>query len=184
MALADIDTAFPPVVDANPRILILGSMPGQRSLAEQQYYAHPRNAFWPIIRRFFALPKNNSYAEVCQNLTTEKIALWDVLAECARPGSLDQHIDPTSVVVNDFETFLQRYPSIERILFNGGKSAELFQRHAKPKLSKPEQLELIRLPSTSPANAAMRWEEKYQHWAEALIMDQQDQAAGEISASD
>lgn len=171
MRVADTDIAFPPVVAGSPRILILGSMPGRRSLTEQQYYAHPRNAFWPIIRRFFGLPEHTSYEQCCRSLTVRKIALWDVLAECTRPGSLDQHIDPASIVVNDFEAFLRRCSSVEKILFNGGKAAELFQRHALPLISHPDALSLIRLPSTSPANAGMRFEEKYQHWAKALNLD-------------
>lgn len=168
MTAVQPDTAFPPVIADNPRLLILGSMPGQRSLARQQYYAHPRNAFWPIIRRFLSIPADADYFQCCDYLSAHHIALWDVLAQCVRPGSLDQHIDPASVVVNDFEALLTRYPSIERILFNGSKAATLFQRHALPGLGKPERIELIGLPSTSPANAAMRFEEKYQRWAEAL----------------
>lgn len=169
MTAVQLDTAFPPVIADTPRLLILGSMPGQRSLARQQYYAHPRNAFWPIIRRFLSIPTGADYLQCCDYLTAQNIALWDVLAQCVRPGSLDQHIDPASVVVNDFEALLTRYPSIERILFNGGKAAALFQRHALPELSNPERIDLIGLPSTSPANAAMRFEEKYQRWTEALL---------------
>lgn len=168
MQTPETDTAFPPVIGETPQILILGSMPGQRSLAQQQYYAHSRNAFWPIIRQFLGLPNEADYSQCCDALTRNRLALWDVLAQCTRPGSLDQHIDPASVVVNDFEALLRQYPSIQRILFNGGKAADLFERHALLKLSNPTAVERVRLPSTSPANAAMRFEEKYHRWAAVL----------------
>lgn len=171
MYVPESDTAFPPVIGGHPRILILGSMPGRQSLFEQQYYAHPRNAFWPIMRRFLALPAESSYQTCCSSMISAEFALWDVLAQCVRPGSLDQHIDPASIVVNDFADFLCRYPSIERILFNGGKAAELFRRHALVRLDQSAQPQLISLPSTSPANATMRFEEKYSHWAGALKLD-------------
>lgn len=168
MQTPETDTAFPPILGEEPQILILGSMPGQRSLAHQQYYAHPRNAFWPIIRRFLELSNEADYSQCCDALMQHRFAMWDVLAQCTRPGSLDQHIDPASVIVNDFEALLSQYPSITRILFNGGKAADLFQRHAMPRISHPGTIERIRLPSTSPANAAMRFDEKYDRWVAAL----------------
>lgn len=166
--MAVLARSFPPLVNRHATHLILGSMPGQASLSAQQYYAHPRNSFWPIMTRLFEWPDGLSYAERTQRLMSAGVALWDVLASCERPGSLDSAIKQDSVVCNDIATLLKTAPGIHRVLFNGGAAEQLFMRHALPGLPDPDRLHLVRLPSTSPAHAAMSMEQKYQVWHLAL----------------
>jgi hypoxanthine-DNA glycosylase len=163
------DTGFPPIADAHARILILGSLPGQESLRQQQYYALPRNVFWTIMGRLFGAGPELPYAERSKRLVQNGIALWDVCAAAQRPGSLDAAIVHESVVPNDFAAFLASHPSISLICFNGGKAADLYRRLVLPSLS--ATLRAIRtatLPSTSPAHAAMSSEEKLKRWAAVL----------------
>lgn len=159
--------SFPPVSDAAARILILGSMPGERSLSAHQYYAHPRNAFWPIMTRVLNLGDDAAYDERLAALIRAKIAVWDVLRSCIRPGSLDSSIEAESEKSNDFRRFFKRHPRIELICFNGGTAERLFQKHALPLL--PERaLRFIRLPSTSPAHASLSLEQKRIAWNAVL----------------
>ncbi|MDT8408735.1 MAG: DNA-deoxyinosine glycosylase [Wenzhouxiangellaceae bacterium] len=160
---------FDPVWHPHARVLVLGSMPGVRSLQEQQYYAHPRNAFWPIMRRLVGADPTLSYCRRVEILRRQGIALWDVIAACQRPGSLDSRIRPETVAPNDFQWLFVRCPAIERIAFNGRAAEALFQRHVLAEL--PPALAAIprlRLPSTSPAYAAMSMEQKAMLWHEAL----------------
>jgi hypoxanthine-DNA glycosylase len=160
---------FPPIADAQARILILGSLPGQVSLQRQQYYAQPQNAFWKIMGRLFDAGPERPYAERVQRLVANGIALWDVCASAQRPGSLDAAIMHSSVVANDLAAFLTHHPDIGLIGFNGSKAADLFRRQVLPGL--PAGLRAIRyatLPSTSPAHAAMPFEEKLTRWATVL----------------
>lgn len=159
--------SFPPIVGIEPRILILGSMPGVASLQAQQYYAHPRNAFWPLMAELFGIDRNAPYDQRCDELAACGVAVWDVLKACHRPGSLDQHIDPSTIEANDFAAFLAEHNSIEAIFFNGGKAEQVFRRYALPKLSNATTL--IKLPSTSPAHAALGFEQKL--WAWQIISD-------------
>jgi TDG/mug DNA glycosylase family protein len=159
---------FAPLVNARARVLVLGSMPGVRSLQSQQYYAHPRNAFWPIAAQLFAFDGQADYAARCAALLHSGVALWDVLQACEREGSLDADIRGESVVPNDFATFFRRYPGIERVCFNGAAAAALYRRHVLPGLTVSRQLQYRALPSTSPAHAAMRREDKLQAWRAAL----------------
>lgn len=145
------------------QILIVGSMPGIASLQQQQYYAHPRNAFWPIMQQIFNWP-DLDYQQRCKALISEKIALWDVLRSCRRRGSLDGNIETDSLLINDFSTFFHRHPNIKAILLNGGKAAQLFRRH----VTVPAGIALIPLPSTSPAYAAMSFEVKLEKWRSAI----------------
>lgn len=154
--------SFPPIVGTAPKILILGSMPGVASLEAQQYYAHPRNAFWPIMAELFALNREWSYQTRCQYLACAGVAVWDVLKACHRPGSLDQHIDPASIEANDFQHFFRQYPHINAIFFNGGKSEQVFQRQVFPTLQRPPSM--ARLPSTSPAHASLNFKKKLEAW--------------------
>jgi len=160
--------SFPPLLGEKPTILILGSMPSVQSLKHQQYYAHPRNAFWPIMAELFSFSTTLPYLERCSLLAQHHIAVWDVLKACQRKGSLDSNIDTGSIVVNDFNNFLQRYPSINRLYFNGTKAESLFKQTI-PSLSQqfiaiPTQ----RLPSTSPAHAAMSFDQKLEAWRQIL----------------
>lgn len=145
-------------------------MPSVQSLQQQQYYAHPRNAFWPIMARLFKFDLNLNYSTRCQKLQQHNIAVWDVLKACQRQGSLDQNIDANSMIVNDFNAFFQHHPSIQQLLFNGGKAENVFKQHVVRNLNKPfKSLSQARLPSTSPAHAAQSLDEKYLIWQKALF---------------
>jgi len=163
------DKCFPPIADAHARVLILGSLPGQVSLQRQQYYALPQNAFWKIMERLFGAGPALPYEERVQRLVRNGIALWDVCAAAQRPGSLDASIVHSSVVPNDLAAFIETHPGIGLVCFNGGKAAELYRRLVLPGL--PAAVRAIRyetLPSTSPAHAAMPFEEKLTRWAVVL----------------
>ena len=163
------DKCFPPIADAHVRVLILGSLPGQVSLQRQQYYAQPQNAFWKIMGRLFGAGPELPYEERVQGLVRNGIALWDVCAAAQRPGSLDASIVHSSVVPNDIASFIESHPGVGLICFNGGKAAELYRRLVLPGL--PATVCAIRyetLPSTSPAHAAMPFEEKLTRWAAIL----------------
>ncbi|MFC3336947.1 DNA-deoxyinosine glycosylase [Paracandidimonas soli] len=162
--------SFPPVVGHDPGILVLGSMPGVRSLERQQYYAHPRNAFWPVMAEVFGFDAALPYEARLAQLAAHGVALWDVLAQCRRPGSLDAAIERDSIVCNDFSAFLARHGGIRRICFNGATAEQLFRRHALPGLAERQLPELVRLPSTSPAHAGMVFEEKLRQWRAALAV--------------
>lgn len=157
---------FAPVARGDARLLILGSMPGQASLQAQAYYAHPRNAFWRILADVLGFSTDLPYAARLEALQANGIALWDVLAACHRPGSLDADIDDASIVVNDFAGFLQQHPHITRVCFNGAKAESSWRKQVQPVLV--TSLELLRLPSTSPAHAGMPYEAKRAIWAHAL----------------
>ncbi|MCO7642733.1 DNA-deoxyinosine glycosylase [Pseudomonas sp. S 311-6] len=159
---------FPPIAAPGARILVLGSMPGQQSLRAQAYYAHPRNAFWPIMGQLLGFAPDAPYAQRAAMLQQHGIALWDVLQSCVRPGSLDADIDRRSLVCNDFPAFLATYPGITRICCNGAAAHELFRRHALPALGPEHPYELLRLPSTSPAHAGMTQAAKLDAWRAVL----------------
>jgi double-stranded uracil-DNA glycosylase len=162
-------TAFPPIVGRQPRILILGSLPGVASLAAQQYYAHPRNAFWSILAAITGCSADAPYAARVAAAKRARLAIWDVLAAARRPGSLDSSIEATSVVTNDFNGFLARHRSIELICLNGTAAATLFTRHAAPQLdARAGRLPRVRLPSTSPAHASLAFARKRAAWHKAL----------------
>jgi double-stranded uracil-DNA glycosylase len=160
---------FDVVVGIQPRILILGSMPGKKSLLDKQYYAHPRNAFWPIMAQLFDINLEHTYQERLQALTNEGIALWDVLKSCERVGSLDADIVEKSIQVNDFVTLLHQHPSIKLILFNGSKAQQSFKRYAQKAVQQAFlDVHLLGLPSTSPAHASMSFATKCQQWQLAI----------------
>ncbi len=168
-AESELKTAFPPIVAPDARLLILGSMPGEASLRQQQYYGHPRNAFWPIMGALLGIPPQADYDARCAALTAHRIALWDVIAACARPGSLDQAIRPETVRVNDFAAFFALAPAIDHLLFNGGTAEREYRRRVLPTLpERDRQMTMQRLPSTSPANAGLRFEQKLAAWRQRL----------------
>ncbi len=154
---------FPPIAAPDARILVLGSLPGDRSIAAQQYYAHPRNAFWPIMEVLYGI--RGSYEERCDGLEAHRIALWDVLRSSVRPGSLDARIDLDTARANDFVAFLAAHRQLGRIVFNGRKAEQLFHRFVELPGS---SIDLVGLPSTSPAYAAMPFSGKLEKWREAL----------------
>lgn len=155
--------SFPPITAPDAEILILGSMPGQASLAAAAYYAHPRNAFWPIMSRLLGFDPSATYAERVKALQSAKIAVWDVLFTCTRPGSLDSAIDPDSLIANDISGFLRQQPAIKRVFFNGAKAESCFVKHITPTLA-AGSITCQRLPSTSPAHAALSLEQKLAAW--------------------
>ncbi|MBB5349279.1 DNA-deoxyinosine glycosylase [Desulfoprunum benzoelyticum] len=160
---------FPPVAAADARLLILGSIPGRASLQHQQYYAHPRNAFWPIIIQVFGAAPDLPYPDKLRLLTDHGIALWDVIGQCRRPTSLDSDIEPVSVQVNDFSRFLAAHRHIATICFNGTTAEATFRRRILPFLDLERQpLTFHRLPSTSPANAGCSYADKLARWRSAL----------------
>jgi len=159
------DYCFPPIAGRDAHTLILGSLPGQRSLHMQQYYAHPYNAFWKLIAAIFEAEGTLSYSRRVQVLKKHHIALWDVLEAAERPGSLDSSIVHASAQANDFAKFFRAHPRIRRVFFNGRKAEEMYRRFVLPKLG--EEFAYIRyesLPSTSPAHAGMTFAKKLDRW--------------------
>lgn len=160
---------FPPIVSADARLLILGTLPSRQSLAAGQYYAHPRNAFWPIIAELCQLPPEADYATRKSAILARRIALWDVCHQAVRPGSNDSDIDVNSIVVNDFPRFFYDHPGIAALLFNGQPAARLWRRCVLPNLAvRWRELPITVLPSTSPANARQGFLAKLGSWREAL----------------
>jgi double-stranded uracil-DNA glycosylase len=158
-------TGFPPIENRQAEVLILGSFPSQRSLEKNQYYAHPRNNFWPIMGRVLGTRLDVPYAKRKQTLKKNRIALWDVAAAARRPGSLDSSIVGASVVVNDFRRFFRTHPRIRLVCFNGAKAADLYRRRVLPMLgSEFPGMRYKRLPSTSPAHAALSFDRKLARW--------------------
>ena len=159
------DKCFPPIARRDAQTLILGSLPGRRSLELQQYYAHPNNAFWKLIAAIFESDGALPYAQRVKILTANQVALWDVLAAATRPGSLDSSIVHASALANDFAGFFRSHPRIRRVFFNGRKAEELYRRFVLPRLG-PEfaALRYESLPSTSPAHAGMSFAKKLGRW--------------------
>ncbi|MET0994366.1 MAG: DNA-deoxyinosine glycosylase [Mycobacterium sp.] len=150
---------LPPIVGDGPRVLILGNMPSVMSLAAQQYYANPRNAFWRITGEIFGFDAGAPYQARTAALRARGVAVWDVLRLCRRQGSLDSAIEPDSMVANDFGTLFDAYPTIEQVYFNGAAAEKNFGRLVRG--NRP--LRCLRLPSTSPAQT-MRYEDKLAAW--------------------
>lgn len=160
---------FPPIAGESAEVLILGSMPSVASLSKEEYYGHPRNAFWPIMGHLLGAWPEIDYRKRKQLLIDHKIAVWDVLHSCFRPGSADSNIDINSIEINDFIGFFDRYREIKRVLFNGGAAEKLYRKRVLPILdSRFGYLDYHRLPSTSPAYAAMTLEQKMIVWRHAL----------------
>lgn len=149
---------FPPVVDADTRVLILGSLPGEASLAVGQYYGNPRNAFWRLMEGVLdtALVPLDYEARLAA-LLAHGVGLWDVIAEAERPGSLDAAIqDPAA---NDLVRLIEGLPNLRAVAFNGGTAAKLGGKLIG------DRIPTIALPSSSPAHAAKSFEQKAEAWA-------------------
>lgn len=158
--------SFAPISEPSAQLLILGSMPGRVSLAAGEYYAHPRNALWRILAELYGFDEEAGYNQRCRMLLKNRVALWDVLKTCTRSSSLDSDIVESSIVANELPDFLRQHTFIERIFFNGAKAQQIYTRHILPLLSERQRaIPLLRLPSTSPANAAISLAEKRTAWA-------------------
>lgn len=155
--------SFKPVAERFASVLILGSMPGKASLAAGEYYAHPHNLFWSIMGELLGFSPDLGYEERLGMLRSSGIALWDVLQSCVRESSLDTSIEADSEVPNDFSTFFRQHPHITHVFFNGAKAEQCFHKHVRP-LLKSNELQYLRLPSTSPANAGIPYEKKRLAW--------------------
>jgi TDG/mug DNA glycosylase family protein len=161
--------AFPPIARPDALILVLGSLPGAMSLAQQRYYAQPYNAFWRIMGALVGAGPDVAYEARLERLRERRIALWDTCHAAERVGSLDAAIVLESVEVNDFGRFLKRHKGIRAIFHNGATSERLYTRLALPHLSPAQQaLPRSRLPSTSPAHAGMPFPKKLAAWRAAL----------------
>jgi hypoxanthine-DNA glycosylase len=150
--------SFKPISNNDANILILGTMPGTKSLEINQYYGHNQNNFWKFMFTILKEDFSTDYETRKALLQKNKIALWDVLQYCDRVGSLDSAIK--NEIANDFETFLKQHPNIKTIFFNGQKAASFFKKYVH--LEKTYQL--ITLPSTSPANASQSFQSKLDEW--------------------
>ena len=160
--------SFEPLIGQRPRIIILGSMPGVASLEAVQYYAHPRNTFWPIMGEMFGVDHKAGYESRVSEFEKLPLILWDTLQACHRPGSLDSNIDISSAQANDIPGLLQQFPEVRAIVFNGAAAEKYFRKLVVPILPGSARIELARMPSTSPANAGMSFEQKLAAWRRLL----------------
>jgi hypoxanthine-DNA glycosylase len=152
--------SFNPIIDNRATVLILGSMPGEVSLQKQEYYAHPQNCFWVLIYTLFGTPTDINYEAKISFLKSRRIALWDVIQSCQRSGSLDSKI--INPVINDFADLLSNHPAISTIFFNGKKAEQLFKKNLSNLVL--AGIQLITLPSSSPANAGISLAQKQEAW--------------------
>ncbi len=154
--------SFPPLIDDKCKILILGSLPGEKSLEMQQYYAFPQNLFWKIMFEICEQEFSENYEIKCNMLLKNHIALWDMVYSGDREGSLDTAIKNEEA--NDLKSFLKNYPSISKILLNGKKAESVFKKNFKD-----IDILTITMPSTSPANARMSYIDKLSIWKSAIL---------------
>lgn len=151
-------------------MLVLGTAPSRRSLAMQQSYAHPHNLFWPFMGVLFGVGPELEYAQRVARLHALGIGIWDVLAQCDRPGSLDSSIRTASEVPNDIAGLLERNPTINAVALNGAKAHQVWRRRIVPSIAPgiADRLTVLALPSTSPANASIPRATKLQRWRALL----------------
>ena len=162
LAVPPVLDSLPPVLLSDTRLVVLGSFPGLASLRAQQYYAHPRNQFWPLLSALWGIDLVGlSYERRVAEASARGLGLWDVYASCRRVGSLDSAI--RDAVFNDLASLRQRAPGLRAIAHNGGESARAM--HHTQALG----IAVIRLPSTSPAHASWSFERKLAVWREALV---------------
>lgn len=146
-------------------------MPGVKSLEAQQYYAHPRNAFWPIMAQLCDFDIAESYAKRSARLIQSGVCVWDVLYDCDRQGSLDSCIQKHSEQPNDFMAFFKQQATLSRVAFNGQAARKIFHRHFKHLYDLLPDIKWVDLPSTSPAHASMTLAEKTQLWSSGLQLN-------------
>ncbi|BDX30870.1 DNA-deoxyinosine glycosylase [Mycobacterium antarcticum] len=152
---------LPPVVGDGARVLLLGSFPSERSLLAGEYYANRRNQFWPLVGTLFGFDADLPYEQRIDVLTGHGVALWDVVHQCRRVGSLDAKIDRKTLVVNDLGPLLTQHDGIRRIFVNGLTAFELFERNVRT------DLPAVRLPSSSGA-LPMTFADKLDRWREVV----------------
>jgi hypoxanthine-DNA glycosylase len=161
--------SFAALARADARTVVLGSMPGAASLAATEYYAHPQNQFWPIMQAICGAGRALPYALRLERLAEGRIALWDVLQSCVRPGSLDSAIEASSAEPNDIPALLRSHREIACICCNGATAHRELLRHFGPLLQRDfARVAIVKLPSTSPAHAGMRLAQKLAAWKAAL----------------
>ena len=148
---------FPPLYDADSKILILGSFPSVKSREQAFFYGHPQNRFWRLLAALFDAPCPGSIEEKRAFLLANHVALWDVIASCDITGSSDSSI--RNAVANDLTPILNA-ADIRAIFCNGAASHQLYCKYIEPEIARPA----IRLPSTSPANAAFSMEKLKEEW--------------------
>lgn len=161
--MSELLHGLPPIVGADPTVLILGNMPSVMSLTSGQYYGNPRNAFWPIVADIVGFEAAAPYERRVGELIGHGIAVWDVLRCCRRAGSLDSAVERDSMVPNEFGAFLATNPTIDLVLFNGAAAEANYRRLVRDAPAIPS----IRLPSTSPAHT-MRFADKLAQWRTAM----------------
>lgn len=163
----DTCKCFLPIINNNSKILILGSMPGVKSLEKQQYYAHPQNRFWKLMGMIcdFDNISDLEYDDKLKILLNNRFGLWDVIQYCERKGSMDSDIQ--NEIPNDFYNLLEKYSNIEVICFNGTKAYSAFKKYFPELLLK---YKYFQLPSTSPANARFNLDKLYKIWLTALSL--------------
>jgi hypoxanthine-DNA glycosylase len=160
--------SFPPVVDAQARVLVLGTLPGEESLRRGEYYAHPRNLFWPVIFALFGETPALSYAERLAFLSAHRIAVWDVCKLGERERSADTTIRLERP--NALDRLLDQHPLIRAVAFNGTTAQRLYDRH----FSRRAALTYLALPSTSPAHATIDFSAKLARWTALREILEQD----------
>lgn len=160
--MTDRILSFPPIIDIDSEILILGSVPGVKSLEKQQYYAHPQNKFWKIIFELIREDFTDEYSERIKAIRKHHIALWDVIDSCERKGSLDSEI--RNEEANRIVELLDDHPNIRAIFCNGGKSYKNLQKM----LGKNYKIPVFLLPSTSPLHT-VSFEKKLEEWKKIKI---------------
>lgn len=157
--------SFPPIIDGNCRVLLLGTMPGAESLRRQQYYGYDHNAFWRIIYKLFGKEPDEDYEMRKAFLLQHSIAVWDVLQACEREGSSDSKI--RNPVPNDFSGLYLQYPNIKSVCFNGGTARRLYSRFVEKRGVTAPHIAFHSLPSTSPAYT-ISFKEKFEQWQSLL----------------
>ena len=159
--------SFPPIIDASSRVLILGSLPGDESLRQQRYYANPRNQFWRILAEIYDVPFPETYADRSALVLRKQLALWDVIRQGERAGSLDHHIRDAEP--NDFQWLFTTFSNLQAIVFNGRKAHDLFEHQVLKQQSLDGIAHLPRLlmPSTSPA-ATLPLSAKIDRWRQIM----------------
>jgi hypoxanthine-DNA glycosylase len=151
--------SFPPVVDQRSVVLVLGTLPGEESLRRVEYYAHPRNLFWPIVCGLFGAPAPVGYGDRLSFVASRRIALWDVCASGERRASADATI--RAEVPNAIDGLILSHPGIRAIAFNGSGARQLYDRH----FARRPELVYLALPSTSPAYARIGFADKLARWS-------------------